>query len=136
MATSSGNRVWTLRGAAGWVALLAAAFALAAWLRYGVIQPQQIGIACAQADAPGWCQARQWLISAQHYRIWGWVGLGCAIAGLFWGGKLAGGRLFVALGLCFAALALVLYNATLGAPAMVIGLLALLRCRASALPSF
>ncbi len=113
---------WTRRRAAGWVGLLALGFALAFWLRYGVIQPREVGIACGQADAPGWCQPRQWLISAQHYRIWGWAGLAGALGGLF-----LGGRALVALGLLFAALALVLYNATLGAPAMVIALLALLR---------
>lgn len=113
---------WTWRRAACWLLLLAAGFALAFWLRYGVIQPQQIGLACGQPDAPGWCIPRQWLISAQHYRVWGWVGLIGALTGLF-----LGGRLFIALGLVFAAMALVLYNATLGAPALVIALLALLR---------
>lgn len=124
MAKLSGNRAWTLRRAACWLALLAVGFALAFWLRYGVIQPQEIGIACGQPEAPGWCQPRQWLISAQHYRIWGWVALGSGLFGLF-----VGGRAMVAIALVFAALALVLYNATLGAPAMIIALLALLRMR-------
>lgn len=117
-----GNSSWTWRRAAGWLALLATGFALAFWLRHGVIQPPEIGIACGQADAPAWCQPRQWLISAQHYRVWGWAALAAALASLF-----LGGRAFIAIGLIFAALALVLYNATLGAPAMVIALLALLR---------
>ncbi len=116
------RKAWTWRRAGAWLVLVAAGFALAYWLRYGVIQPQEIGIACGQLDAPAWCGPRQWLISAQHYRVWGWVGLAGALAGLF-----LGGRLPVAIGLLFAALALVLYNATLGAPAMVIALLALLR---------
>lgn len=116
------RETWTWRRAAWWLLLLAAGFAFAFWLRYGVIQPQEIGIACGQPDAPGWCRPRQWLISAQHYRVWGWVGLIGALTGL-----LLGGRLFIALGLVFAAMALVLYNATLGAPALVIALLALLR---------
>lgn len=122
MTGSSDQQPWTLRRAAPWLGLLALAFALAFWLRYGVIQPPEFGIACGQAAAPGWCQPRQWLISAQHYRVWGWVGLGSALCGLF-----VGGRAIIAVALLFAALALVLYNATLGAPAMVIALLALLR---------
>lgn len=117
-----GNRSMTRHHAAAWLALAAAAFGLAASLRYGVIQPQEIGIACGQVDAPAWCAPRQWLISAQHYRIWGTVGLAGAAVGL-----LTGLRTATAIGLAFAALALVLYNATLGAPALVIALLALLR---------
>lgn len=113
---------WTLRRALQWIALLGVGFALAFWLRYGVIQPAGFGIACGQAEAPGWCGPRQWLISAQHYRVWGWVGLAGGLIGLF-----IGGRWVIAIALLFSAMALVLYNATLGAPAMVIALLALLR---------
>jgi hypothetical protein len=113
---------WTWRRAGGWAALLGAGFALGVWLRYGVIQPQEIGIACGQVDAPGWCAPRQWLISFQHYRIWGWVGLAAGFIGLF-----LGGRFIIGIALVFAALALILYNATLGAPALVVALLALLR---------
>ena len=115
-----------MRRAAGWIGVLAFGFALAFWLRYGVIQPQDIGIACGQAEAPGWCGPRQWLISAQHYRIWGWVGLVGGVIGLF-AGNLWGGRAVIAIALLFSAMALVLYNATLGAPAMILSLLALLR---------
>lgn len=117
---------WTLRRAAAWIGLLACGFALAFWLRYGVIQPPQMGITCGQAEAPNWCAPRQWLISAQHYRIWGWTGLIAGLIGLFAGDRW-GGRWIVAIALFFGAMALVLYNATLGAPAMVIALLALLR---------
>ena len=113
---------WTLRRTLLWLALLGLGFALAFWLRYGAIQPTEIGIACGQTDAPGWCAPRQWLISAQHYRIWGWVGLAGSLIGLF-----IGGRWIIAIALVFSAMALVLYNATLGAPAMVVALLALLR---------
>lgn len=126
MTDTNSNRGWTARRAAGWLVLLALGFALAFWLRYGVIQPTDIGIACGQADAPAWCGPRQWLISAQHYRIWGWVGLAGGLLGLF-AGNLPGGRWVIAVALIFSAMALVLYNATLGAPAMIVTLLALLR---------
>jgi hypothetical protein len=122
MTDTDNTRRWTARRAAGWTLLLLLGFALAFWLRYGVIQPTEMGIACGQADAPGWCAPRQWLISAQHYRIWGWVGLVGGLIGLF-----AGGRWIIAIALVFSAMALVLYNATLGAPAMIVTLLALLR---------
>jgi hypothetical protein len=122
MTDTDNTRRWTARRAAGWTLLLLLGFALAFWLRYGVIQPTEMGIACGQADAPGWCAPRQWLISAQHYRIWGWVGLVGGLIGLF-----AGGRWIIAIALVFSAMAMVLYNATLGAPAMIVTLLALLR---------
>jgi hypothetical protein len=126
MTDTNDTRRWTARRAAGWILLLLLGFSLAFWLRYGVIQPTDMGITCGQADAPGWCAPRQWLISAQHYRIWGWVGLVGGLIGLF-AGDFPGGRWIVAIALVFSAMALVLYNATLGAPAMIVTLLALLR---------
>ena len=122
MTDTNDTRRWNARRAAGWIGLLLLGFALAFWLRYGVIQPTDMGIICGQADVPSWCAPRQWLISAQHYRIWGWVGLAGALIGLF-----IGGRWIIAIALLFSAMALVLYNATLGAPAMIVTLLALLR---------
>ncbi len=122
MTDTNDTRRWTARRAAGWIGLLLLGFALSFWLRYGVIQPTDMGMTCGQADAPGWCAPRQWLISAQHYRIWGWVGLVGGLIGLF-----VGGRGIIAIALVFSAMALVLYNATLGAPAMIVTLLARLR---------
>lgn len=40
------RKAWTWRRAGAWLVLVVAGFALACWLRYGVIQPQEIGIAC------------------------------------------------------------------------------------------
>ena len=45
-------RLWR---ALGWTIVPLIGFALAFWLRYGVIQPEAIGILCGQVDAPGWC---------------------------------------------------------------------------------
>jgi hypothetical protein len=94
-----------------------------------VIQPEEIGIACGQADAPNWCTPRQWLIWCQHYRVWGWVGLAAGAAGLFVTLPATLLRIVIAVAFVFSALALILYNATLGAPALVLTLLALLRRR-------
>ena len=120
---------WTLRRAFAWAIVPLLGFALAFWLRYGVIQPQAIGLACAQTDAPGWCRPREWLILGQYYEVWGWVALVSAAAALAI--SLPPALLRVALGvaLLFSALALVLYNTTLGALALVLTLLALLRKR-------
>jgi hypothetical protein len=120
---------WTARRALGWAAAPALGFALAFWLRYGVIQPEAIGILCGQADAPGWCAPRQWLILGQHYQVWGWVALVSAAIALFVTLPRPVLRIVLAVALLFSALALILYNTTLGAVALVLTLLALLRRR-------
>jgi hypothetical protein len=120
---------WTARRALGWAVVPLIGFLLAFWLRYGVIQPQAIGLLCAQADAPGWCQPRAWLILGQYYEVWGWVALGSAAVALLLTLPAASHRAVLAVALLFSALALVLYNTTLGALALVLTLLALLRGR-------
>ena len=122
-------RNWTIRRALSWGAVPAFGFALAFWLRYGVIQPEEIGILCGQADAPGWCAPRQWLILGQYYEIWGWVALVSAALGLFAPLPAPLLRIVLAAALVFSALAVILYNTTLGALALVLTLLALLRRR-------
>jgi len=120
---------WTTRRALGWAVVPALAFALAFWLRYGVIQPESIGILCGQPDAPGWCAPRQWLILGQYYAVWGWVALVSAAIALFVTLPRPVLRIVLAVALLFSALALILYNTTLGAVALVMALLALLRRR-------
>lgn len=124
-----GAKSWTVRRALGWAAIAAFGFALAFWLRYGVIQPEEIGILCGQAGAPAWCGPRQWLILGQYYEIWGWVALIAAAIGLFVTLPRPLSRIVFAIALMFSALALILYNTTLGAVAMVLTLLALFRRR-------
>jgi hypothetical protein len=118
---------WTIRRALGWAAVPVFGFALAVWLRYGVIQPEAIGILCGQADAPGWCGPRQWLILGQYYEVWGWVALISAAVGLFVTLPPPLLRTVLVIAALFSALALVLYNTTSGAVAFVLTLLALLR---------
>jgi hypothetical protein len=118
---------WTARRALGWAIVPLVGFALAFWLRYGLIQPEAIGLTCAQPDAPGWCRPREWLILGQHYAVWGWVALASAAVALIVTLPRPVLRIVLAVALAFSALALVLYNTTLGAPALVLALLALLR---------
>jgi hypothetical protein len=92
-----------------------------------VIQPEAIGILCAQADAPGWCTPREWLILGQYYEVWGWVALASAVIALVITLPPTVLRAALVTALLFSALALVLYNTTLGAVALVLTLLALLR---------
>jgi hypothetical protein len=120
---------WTARRTVAWALVPALGFAIAFWLRYGVIQPQDIGLSCAQADAPGWCRPREWLILGQYYEVWGWIALAGAATALVVPLPPALLRIVLGIALLFSALALVLYNTTLGAVALVIALLALLRKR-------
>jgi hypothetical protein len=120
---------WTLRRAVAWAVVPMIGFALAFWLRYGVIQPEAIGLLCAQADAPGWCRPREWLILGQYYEVWGWVAVAAAAIALVATLPPAVLRVVLGIALLFSALALVLYNTTLGALALVVTLLALLRRR-------
>jgi hypothetical protein len=120
-------RPWTIGRTLTWAAVLAVGFALATWLRYGLIQPQEIGILCGQTDAPGWCTPRQWLLLVQHYYIWGWAALACAVIGLLISLPRPLGPIVTGIAVVLSALALMLYNASLGAPALVLTLLALLR---------
>ena len=118
---------WTMRRAFAWAVVPLVGFALAFWLRYGVIQPEAIGLLCAQADAPGWCRPREWLILGQYYEVWGWVALVSAAIALVVALPPPLLRIVLVIALLFSALALVLYNTTLGAVALVLTLLALLR---------
>jgi hypothetical protein len=120
---------WTLRRALGWATVPLIGLALASWLRYGVIQPEAIGLLCAQTDAPGWCRPREWLILGQYYAVWGWVAVASAAIALVVTLPPAVLRVVLGIALLFSALALVLYNTTLGALALVVTLLALLRRR-------
>ena len=122
-------RNWTLRRALCWAIVPLIGFALAFWLRYGVIQPEAIGLLCAQADAPGWCRPREWLILGQYYEVWGWIAIAGAAVALTVPLPPAVLRIALGTALLFSALALVLYNTTLGALALVLTLLALLRRR-------
>jgi hypothetical protein len=110
-------------------AVVAFGLAVGLWLRYGVIQPEDIGILCGQRDAPTWCTPRQWLIVAQTYFVWGWIALAAGAIALVVTLPPPVLRLALALAVWFSALALILYNTTLGAVGLVLTLLALLRRR-------
>lgn len=127
MTSSPVPRAWTPRRALCWAIVPLIGFALAFWLRYGVIQPQAIGLLCAEADAPAWCRPREWLILGQYYEVWGWVAVASAALALIVAPPPALLRILLGIALLFSALALVLYNTTLGALALVLALLALLR---------
>jgi hypothetical protein len=120
---------WTIRRALVWAAILAFGLAVGLWLRYGVIQPEDMGILCGRMDAPTWCTPRQWLIVAQTYFVWGWIALVSGAIALVITLPPPVLRIVLAVAVWFSALALILYNTTLGAVGFVLTLLALLRRR-------
>lgn len=100
------------------LAAAAAAFALALWLRYGLVEPTAVALACDGGEASLRCGLRAATI--QLFVHWGF-GLGALAVALWQLWRPAGWRL--AAGLALSALGLILYNPLLaGTAATLIGL--------------
>lgn len=100
------------------LAVLAAAFGLALWLRYGLVEPTAVALACDGGES----SLRCWLRAAtiQLFVHWG-LGLGALALGLWQLWRPAPWRL--AAGLALSALGLILYNPLLaGTAASLMGL--------------
>ena len=108
--------------------LLALVAALAAWIRYGLIEPAAIGHLCETATAPSWCQWRQRLVLAFLNYGYGWAALACAALALAWKHP-ASAWLAAAVGV----FALQLYCFEAGAFALLVGCLRLVRWQADRL---
>lgn len=110
--------------ALAWLALLAVA-ALAAWLRYGLVESSAIGQLCSAGHTPWWCRWRQWLVLGFLYDVYGIAALAATALALLqkraWLAWLA-----AALGM----FALLLYCFESGALALLLGSLRLLRLQA------
>lgn len=108
-------------------ALIAAMLALAAAaaIRYGVIQPPQLGWTCQAAGHPWWCTPREALILTLQAGALGWCGVAAGLVSL-----LGGGRAICALAVVCGAASLLLYGAGAGALGLLLGLLRALRLRA------
>jgi hypothetical protein len=103
----------------------AAVMALAVVVRFQVIEPQAIGVACSAPGAPWWCLPREALVLPFHFGVPGVLALVAAVVGFFVDGPWARRLAWVAMPI--AAAGLVLYNATWSAPAIVLALLTLVR---------
>ena len=110
--------------AAALVAVLAAA------LRFQLVEPQQIGILCGSAGAPWWCVPREAIVLAFHFEVIGALALALGTAAFFLDGPRATRLAWAALP--FAAAGLTLYNATWTAPAILLGLMAVVRAAPTA----
>lgn len=117
------------------VASLAAALAV----RYGLIEPEVLGLACKATQAPWWCLPREAIILAFHSGALGLVSLACGVAAhVPWrsfGGAglqrlwadLDRPRLHAGLALGLGVAGLVLYNASLAAVGFTLGLIRAVR---------
>jgi hypothetical protein len=116
------------RVALPWVALALVALGAAA-LRYGLIEPSEMGQLCAASDAPRWCAWRQALVLGFLAYAYGYAALAATALALLWKHPFAA-WLAAALG----AFALQLYCVEAGAFALLLGSLRLLRWQADRLP--
>ena len=107
------------------LAAAAAVVALAMVVRFQLIEPQAIGIACSAPGAPWWCVPREALVLPFHFGVPGVIALALAVAGFFLDGPWARRLGWIAMPI--AAAGLVLYNATWSAPAIVLALLTIVR---------
>ena len=118
-----------LRNSLPWL-LLALVAALAAWIRYGLIEPAAIGHLCEATSAPAWCRGRQLLVLGFLSYGYGWAALAFAAIALVWKHPLSA-WLAAASGV----LALQLYCFEAGAFALLVGCLRLIRLQADAAPA-
>jgi hypothetical protein len=111
-----------------WALLLAVVLGTA-WLRFGLIESHAIGQQCDAGHAPAWCGGRQWLILGFLYHVYGAVALLIAALSL-WSQRPWLAWLAAALGV----FAFELYCFEIGAVALLIGCLRLLRLQARIAP--
>lgn len=110
--------------AIAWAGLVAVAL-LAAWVRYGLIEPAEVARQCAAATtAPAWCGVRQWLVQRFLDNSYGIAALAMTALALLWR---RGATAWCAAALGFVALQLYCFQA--GAMALLIGCLLLVRQR-------
>jgi len=113
---------WPRSRVMSWIYFAAGTLAVAFVLRYAVIEPHTIGIACGEDTAPWWCTPRQAIVLMHARFVWGTLGLlGGALALVFgWGWALR-------VGFAMSLMGLVLYNADYAATGLALTLLRLPR---------
>lgn len=113
---------WPRSRVASWLVAGAAILAAALLMRYLVIEPHAIGIACADDAGPWWCEPRQAVVMMHIWKVWGWLGLAGGLAAIAFGWRWA-----IWLGFSMSLVGLVLYNSEYAAVGLVLTLLRLPR---------
>lgn len=114
------------RAAWPWLLVVVAAM-LAAWLRFGLVQPAALAHLCSAGHGPAWCPLRTLAVQAFLSYAYGYVALAAAALALLWK------HVFPAwLAAALGAFALVMYCPDAGALALLVGSLRLLRLQADA----
>lgn len=101
---------------------------LAAWLRYGFIEPPALGHVCDDGNAPSWCWARQWVVIG--FNTYGY-GIAAIIAAAL--AMLAKKSWLAALAAALGLFALILYCYYAGAIALLVACLRLVRLQANSM---
>ena len=127
-ATPRRNLVAIFRAAplSGGIALCLLTVIVARGIRYRVVEPDTMGAACADGG-PAWCPFRTGLIVLTEWRAFAWLALAAAALALVAAiaGSGTGVRTFAAIALVTGGFGMVLYNATLAVPAVVLALICL-----------
>lgn len=111
-----------------WIAV-AAAFALAAAIRYAVIEPEAIAHLCESHDAPWWCVVRAGAVAVFATHAPGIAALAAGVVATF--SRRSSWALAAA---CLGAAGLALYAAGTGAIGFLLGVLVLARSPGSGAP--
>lgn len=119
---SGGAPLWTSSRILLWACVGLGGLAIALALRHLVIEPHDIGMACAADAAPWWCEPRQAIVMMHIWKIWGWSGLVGGGLGLVFRWRWA-----IWLGFVMSLMGLVLYNADLAAVGLMLTCLRLPR---------
>jgi hypothetical protein len=113
-------------------AMLTASTALIAYaVRYGFVEPEQLGAACEQSG-PWWCGPRTAFIVFTEWNGFGWTSLALAALALVWMARRRDPALLALISLAVGGAGLVLYNATLSTVAVVTAVLLLTQPRREA----
>jgi len=110
-------------------AALAFATAIIAYgVRYGFVEPEQLGAACEKAR-PWWCGPRTAFIVFTEWNGLGWASLALAALALVWLARRRDPTRLALAALAVGGAGLLLYNATLSTVAVVVAVLVLAKPR-------